>query len=120
MATLALPPIRDAEAREAPPSTAPPGPGEDTAVGVFALVLEGFMQGVWPKGSRKLKIKKTQEEQKITEQIKKTKVQKPKIAFGPTKDAKTTIKYNKCVVSFTIRIDKGNVCASWRTTRIGF
>jgi len=38
-----------------------------------------------------------------------TKARKPKIAFGPTEVAtEKPITYNKCVVGFAIRVDKGN------------
>jgi hypothetical protein len=86
------------------------GEGAATEAGNLEVDLEGFMPGVRPKGNgSKKRDKKGEEERTTKEQVKKTKAQKPKIAFGPTEvENEIPIAYKECVVGFAIRVDKGN------------
>jgi len=72
--------------------------------------LKGFKPGVRPKGHRPKKSeKRSEKEERVAAQVKKTTVRKPKIAFEPTEVAKEkNFVYKECVVGFAIRVDKGN------------
>jgi len=86
------------------------GEGAGTNAGNMAVDLEGFTPGVRPKGSgSKKRDKKGNKERTTDERAKTAKARKPKIAFGPIEVVKDTpIAYKECIVSFAIRVDKGN------------
>jgi hypothetical protein len=66
--------------------------------------------GVRPKGNGSKKTeKRSEKEEKVAAQVKKTTARKPKIAFGPTEVSKEkTFVYNECVVGFAIRVEGNN------------
>ena len=112
---MAKTPGRETESDNVADSRLPPeqvdkvGERVETAANT-AVDHEGFMPGVRPKGKGpKKKDTTVNKEKTIEEQVNKTKARKSRIAFEPTEvadDRPTT--YKECVVSFAIRVDKGN------------